>query len=44
MLTFTSHNMALEAQSLDAESEQAQLQQLITALLDKSGSALWEDE
>ena len=42
-LKSTSHSMALEAQEVDAEVEQAQLQQLINELVDQSGTALWED-
>ena len=40
----TAHSMALEDQRADADSEEAQLQQLIKELSDKAGPSLWEDE
>ncbi len=38
------HSMALEAQSLDEADEEEQIRQLAKRLLEKSGSALWEDQ
>ena len=38
------HTMALEAQSIDPEAEEAQVRQLARRLLEKPGSALWDDE
>lgn len=43
-LQATSHSMALEAQGVDAEDEQAQLEALARRLLEGPGSALWDDE
>ena len=43
-LATTRHSMRLEAQGVDAADEAAQLRQLAKRLLEKSGSALWEDE
>lgn len=40
----TSHSMALEDQRPDADSERAQLEQLISELINSAGSSLWEDE
>ena len=40
----TAHSMALEDQRTDADTEQAQLQQLIKELSDKAGPSLWKDE
>ena len=37
-------SMALEAQSLDEADEEEQIRQLAKRLLEKSGSALWEDQ
>ena len=44
LLQTTRHNMALEAQSVDAADEQEQLRALSRRLLDQSGSVLWEEE
>lgn len=44
ILEATAHSMALEDQRTDAETEQAQLEQLVKELTEKSGPALWEDE
>jgi predicted DNA-binding mobile mystery protein A len=43
-LRSTRHSMALEAQSVEASDEQAQLEALARRLLDASGSGLWADE
>jgi len=43
-LQSTRHTMALEAQSVDASDEEEQVWQLARRLLEKSGSALWEDK
>lgn len=43
-LASTKHSMALEAQSVDPADEEEQLRELTKRLLEKSGSALWEDE
>lgn len=40
----TSHSMALEAQSVSSEDEQAQIERLARKLLEQPGSKLWEDE
>ena len=40
----TRHTMALEAQSVDQASEDAQLKAMAKRLLEKPGSALWDDE
>jgi predicted DNA-binding mobile mystery protein A len=40
----TRHSMALEDQSVDEADEQEQIKQLAKQLVEKSGSALWEDE
>jgi predicted DNA-binding mobile mystery protein A len=39
-----SHSMALEAQSVSGEDEQAQIERLARKLLEQPGSKLWEDE
>jgi hypothetical protein len=43
-LKSASHTMALEAQSVDEADEGEQFKRLIQQLVDKSGSALWEDD
>lgn len=43
-LRITSHSMTLEDQSVDPAEADAQLTRLTQDLIDKSGSALWEDE
>jgi len=43
-LKSTSHSMALEDQRVDREDEERQIQELAKRLLEKSGSALWEEE
>jgi len=43
-LQATGHSMALEAQSVEAADENAQLKQLTRQLIESAGSALWEDE
>ncbi len=43
-LATTRHSMRLEAQGVDEADEEEQLRQLAKRLLEKSGSALWEDE
>ncbi|MEQ9002999.1 MAG: mobile mystery protein A [Pseudomonadales bacterium] len=43
MLNATSHSMALEDQSADADTNRAHLQQLIRELADKSDATLWDD-
>lgn len=43
-LKSTSHSMALEDQRVNAEDEEFQIRELAKRLLEKSGSALWEDE
>jgi predicted DNA-binding mobile mystery protein A len=43
-LQSTSHSMALEAQRVDREDEEFQVREMARRLLEKSGSALWEDE
>ena len=43
-LQATRHSMALEAQSVDAADEEEQIRQFARRLLEKSGSALWEEE
>jgi predicted DNA-binding mobile mystery protein A len=40
----TAHSMALEDQRTDADTEQAQLQQLINEQTNRAGPSLWEDE
>ncbi|MGE0623802.1 MAG: mobile mystery protein A [Pseudomonadales bacterium] len=44
MLQATSHSMALENQRADADTDRAQLEQLIRELAEKSSSDLWEEE
>ena len=44
MLGVTSHNMVLEDQRADADTEAEQLEKLIRELTEKSGAVLWEDE
>ena len=44
MLQATAHSMALENQSADEESEQAQCELLVKELMEKWGTALWEEE
>ena len=43
-LKATRHSMALEDQSVDETDEKEQIRQHAKRLLEKSGSALWEDE
>ncbi len=43
-LKSTSHSMALEDQRVSREDEERQLKELARRLLEKSGSALWEEE
>lgn len=43
-LKSTGHNMALEAQSVDAADEREQLQRLTRQLMERGGSALWDEE
>lgn len=43
-LRSTSHTMALEAQSVVSEDEQAQLEQMTRRLLERAGPALWDDD
>lgn len=43
-LQATSHSMALEAQRADPNNEEFQVRELARRLLEKRGSALWEDE
>jgi len=43
MLEATSHSMALEDQRADADTDSAQLEQIVRELAEKSGPALWED-
>jgi predicted DNA-binding mobile mystery protein A len=43
-LQATSHSMALEAQRVGREDEEFQVREVARRLLEKSGSALWEDE
>lgn len=43
-LKSTTHSMALEDQRVNAEDEEFQVRELAKRLLEKSGSALWEDE
>jgi len=43
-LASTRHSMALEDQGVAAADEQEQLKRLARQLLDKPGSALWEDK
>jgi len=38
------HNMALEAQDVDARDEREQFERLVRQLVEQSGSALWKDE
>ena len=40
----TRHSMALEAQSIDEADDEEQIRQLAKRLLERSGSALWEDQ
>lgn len=44
ILATTGHSMALEAQSVDGEAEAEQLERLTRRLLDKTGSALWDED
>lgn len=43
-LRSTSHTMALEAQSVVSEDEQAQLEQMTRRLLERASPALWDDD
>ena len=43
-LQATRHTMALEAQSVDAAEEAAQLKRVKQELIDKGGSTLWEEQ
>ena len=43
-LASTGHSMALEAQSVEPEAAAEQLQRLISRLLDKAGSELWDED
>ena len=43
-LASTGHSMALEAQSVDRETEAEQLERLTRRLLDKAGSELWDED
>lgn len=43
-LASTGHSMALEAQSVDRETEAEQLERLTRQLLDKAGSELWDED
>lgn len=43
-LTSTSHSMALEDQRVNPQDEESQIRELARRFLEKSGSALWEDE
>lgn len=43
-LKSTRHSMALEAQSVETSAEQDQLKRMIERLVDRGGSALWEDD
>lgn len=43
-LQSTSHTMALEDQSVDKADEREQIKQLAKRLLEKPGSALWDDQ
>ena len=40
----TAHSMALEAQSVDKDTEETQIDKLVGDLVEKSGPALWKDE
>ena len=44
ILATTGHSMVLEAQSVDGEAEAEQLERLTRRLLDKTGSALWDED
>lgn len=44
MLQATAHSMALENQRADEESEHAQFELLVKELIERSGSAHWEEE
>jgi predicted DNA-binding mobile mystery protein A len=43
-LRYTSHSMALEDQRVTREDEERQIRELAKRLLEKPGSALWDDE
>lgn len=43
-LTITGHTMALEAQSVSAEDEKEQFEQMVRRIVDKAGSDLWKDK
>ena len=43
-LASTGHSMALEAQSVEAADEHAQLEHLIRRLIENAGAELWEDD
>lgn len=43
-LASTSHSMALEAQSVDRETEAEQVERLARRLEEKAGPALWDDD
>lgn len=43
-LASTSHSMALEAQSVDGETEAEQLERLTQRLLDRAGAELWDED
>ena len=43
-LRSTGHSMALEDQRVNREDEERQIMELARRLLEKSGSALWEEE
>lgn len=43
-LVLAGHSMALEAQSVDPDTESEQLERLTRQLLEKGGSGLWEED
>jgi predicted DNA-binding mobile mystery protein A len=43
-LESTRHSMSLEGQDVDETDEQEQLKRMVTRLLDKAGSELWEED
>ena len=43
-LEITSHNMALEAQSVLAEDEKEQFEKMVRKIIEKAGSDIWKDE
>ena len=43
-LESTRHSMSLEGQDVDETDEQEQLKRMVTRLLDRAGSELWEED